>query len=921
MDTGVRFGELENGLSYYIRANDEPADRAELRLVVNAGSVLEDDDQRGLAHVVEHMAFNGTRSFEGTEIVNFLESVGMRFGPDINAYTSFDETVYMLTLPTDSLEVLDTGVQILEEWATSIAFDSLQVEQERRVVYEEWRLGQGAGSRIQNEQFPTLTARSRYADRLPIGTPESLNTFDQEALKRFYRQWYRPDLMAVVAVGDFDADHIEALIRERFGAIPPREDPRPRREYDIPSHRETLLSIATDPELTSSTVSIYLKRPPRPWLDERAYRNWIVESLAASMLVNRLNEYTQQVDSPFLDVSSFQGRFVRTLSTFVLNARIPEARVGMGLRQVLYEIQRAARFGFTESELDREKREMMRVMEQRYAERDRTTSSSFAADYVSHFLYGGTVLDTETEFRLYEKLIPSIRVREANRRVQDWTRPQDRVILVSTPEGDEYERPSDERLQQIVEAAPRLDVRPYTDSISEAPLIRDIPVPGRIADEYVYDNVGITRWRLSNGATVYLKPNDYREEEVLFAARSPGGSSLVPDDDFIAALTATAVVQAGGVGELSPNDLRKRLAGRLVGVGADISQDYEGLSGASSPRDLETLFQLAYLKFTAPRPDTTAFLAYQAQARSSLANRSASPQIAFRDTLQVALTQGHPRARPPSVEMFDQLDMTRSFEIFRERFANAGDFDFYLVGNFDPEEVRPMVERYIASLPASDERESPRDLGIRPPEGVVRKIVRRGLEPRAATQIVFSGEMEFTRENVRSIQTLADVLRIRLRETLREDLGGTYGVSVSSSVSREPEGRYQVAIGFGSDPDRLDELTRALFADIEALKNQGPTTEDVAKVHEMQYRSRETEIPRNGFWLTQMLAYNRYGWDLATIPVNAEREIETPEMPAGQAAEFFLDTDRYVHVVLVPEDWTGTLPMAGGTNQLDAGIQ
>ncbi|MQA91642.1 MAG: insulinase family protein [Gemmatimonas sp.] len=899
-DSAVRYGTFENGLSYFIRANDEPSNRAELRLVVNAGSILEDGDQRGLAHVVEHMAFNGTHSFERHEIVSYLESIGMRFGPDINAYTSFDETVYMLTLPTDSTGVLETGVRILEEWAFGITFDSVQVEQERQVVVEEWRLGQGAGSRLQRQQFPTLAGRSRYSERLPIGTIESLESFNHEALTRFYRDWYRPDLMAVVAVGDFDPDEMEWMIRERFASGPVPDDPRTRRSYDVPGHRETLISVATDPELTSSSISVYVKRRPRAWRDERAFRSWIVQSLASSMLVNRMSEMMQTVDSPFLDVSSFQGRFVRSLSTFALTVRTPENGVEDGLQALLRETERAARHGFTATELEREKREMLRAMEQRYAEREKTTSGSFAADYVSHYLYGGRVLDTETEYALYLRLIPEIERKETNAAARDWTRTANRVILVSSPEREGVAVPRNEVLTAIVQLAPRLSLRAYQDSISDALLVQQEPSEGQIVAEEEIPDIGVHRWELDNGATVYLKPTDFRDDEVLFAARSPGGTSLFSDEDYIPALTAAAVVQAGGLGALSGTDLRKRLAGRVAGVGADIGTLYEGLSGAASPQDLEILFQLAHLKFTAPRPDTAAFLAYRTQARAAMQNRSASPDIAFQDTIRVTLAQNHPRVRPPSVEMFDRLDMQRSFEIYRDRFADASDFTFYLVGSFELDEVRPMVRRYLASLPNLGRVEEGRDLGIRPPTGVVEKTVVRGIEPRARTEIIFTGPIEFDRSTILAVQSLADVLRMRLREVLREDLGGTYNVTVRGSAARDPSPRYQVAIGFAADPQRLDNLVDAVFAEIERLKDEGPIAEDVSSVREIQYRSRETDLRQNHFWLSQLMTYSQHGWDLSIFPSTPDRAASADVAGVQDAAVRYLNTTNYVRVSLLP---------------------
>jgi zinc protease len=900
-DPAVRHGELANGLTYFIRENREPGNRAELRLVVDAGSVLEDQDQRGLAHVIEHMAFNGTRNFAKQEIVDYLESIGMRFGPDVNAYTGFDETVYMLTVPTDSAGILVTGIQILEDWARGIEFDSLQVELERGVVIEEWRLGQGAGSRLQYRQFPTLTHRSRYSERLPIGTYASLSGFTIEALRRFYDDWYRPDLMAVIAVGDFDGEEVEAIIRERFESIPPPEERRRRPEFEIPSHQETLISVATDPELTSTSVSLYLKRRPRPNRGAKDYRDWMVESLTSAMLVNRLSEYAQMVDPPLLDVSSYHGRFLRPLSTLALNARVPDDRMEEGTETMLLEIERAARHGFTATELEREKNQMLRVMEQRYAERERTTSSSYASDYVSHFLYGGRVLDLEHQYELYLQMIPGVSLRQTNAVVRGWTSPADRVLLVSAPERDGVEIPGEAALARLVQRVGRLRLAEYEDVMSDAPLIREPPSPGAIVAEREIEELDALVWELENGSTFILKPTSFREDEILFAARSPGGTSVVEDDDFIAALTAAAVVQSGGVGELSALDLRKRLTGRVAGVGADIGEYHEGLSGAASPRDLELLFQLAYLKFVAPRPDTLAFLAYRNQAQAALANRAASPELAFQDTLRLVLTQNHPRSRPPSAAMFDELDMRRSFEIYFDRFADASDFTFFLVGSFDPEEVRPLVQRYIATLPDLGRVETGVDRGIRPPTGVIQKVVRRGTEPRAVTQIVFSGPFEFERANVLALQSLADVLRIRLRESLREALGGTYGVEVRASTSKEPFAQYQFSLGFGADPDRIAELSDVTFREIQDLMANGPSATDITKVREMQFRARESDLRQNYFWISQLLLYNQYGWDPAQIPTAARRLTDLTTESIREAAVQYLDTSNYVQVSLLPE--------------------
>ncbi|HET7275641.1 MAG TPA: insulinase family protein [Longimicrobiaceae bacterium] len=903
IDTAVTVGTLDNGLTYYIRENNEPRNRAELRLVVNAGSVLEDADQLGLAHFVEHMAFNGTQSFEEHQLVDYLESVGMRFGPDINAYTSFDETVYMLTVPTDTPRVLETGMQILEEWAHLLAFDSLEIEKERGVVLEEWRLGQGAASRMRDKQFPVLMQNSRYAERLPIGTPRSIRTFDPAALRRFYNDWYRPDLMAVVAVGDFDAALMEARIKEHFADLPMPESPRPRREFTVAPHDETLISIATDPEATNSTVTLYMKQRPNVWTTDAAYRNWIVESLAGGMFTNRLSELTQRPESPFVDVSSFHGRFIRPLSAYILTIRVPDGGIATGLAALLKESQRVQQHGFTATELEREKEQLLRVMEKRYRERDNVRSSGFAAEYTSHFLYGGTLVDMETEFDLYSRFLPEITVAEVNSAAERWTQESNRVVTVSAPPRDSASVPTAEELQEVIQAAGDLRLAAYADSLSSEPLISDPPEPGVIVAEDSIPEIGTLRWTLDNGVEVILKPTDFKEDEVLLAARSPGGTSLIPDDDYIAALTATAVTQVAGIGQLDAIELRKRLAGKVVGVGADIGQLHEGVSGASSRRDLETLFKLVYLKFTAPRVDTAAFLAYQQHAQAALENRLASPEVLFADTVRVTLTQDHPRAQPPTSAMFNKLDLHRSLEIYRARFADAGDFTFYIVGSFDPQEIRPLVLRYLGSLPSTRGTESWKDVGIRAPDGVVTRTVYKGLEPKARTQIVFHGPLDFSLDRLYELNALAGVMRIRLRESLREDLGGTYGVQVSASGWRDPRPEYRVSVGFGAEPDRLEELTRVAFAQMDSLKVNGPSAADILKVREIQLRSRQTDLRENHFWISQLMVYDRYGWDPREID-DYDQWLATLDAATIQAAAVrFLDTSQYVRVSLYPEDW------------------
>jgi zinc protease len=894
-------GTLWNGLRYYIRPNHEPRARAELRLVVDVGSVLEDDDQRGLAHFAEHMAFNGTRRFEKNELVSWLEGVGMRFGPDVNAYTGFDETVYMLTLPTDTAGVLETGFDVLEDWAHGVTFDTTEVRKERGVVIEEWRLGRGAGARVQERQMPVLFRASRYARRSPIGDPATIATFDQVRLWRFYRDWYRPDLMAVVAVGDFDAAEVERMIRARFSLLVPPPDPRPRRRFGVPRARGTQFSVTTDPELTSSSVTVVHTAPARVRRSVEAYREGLVEALYSGMLIDRLNELTQRPDAPFLGVSSFSGSLVRPLDASLLSAEVGDAGAERGLAALLSETRRAAQHGFTAGELAREKADQLRAWEQIHAERSRTTSSQFAGQFVAHFLYGGALLEVGSEYELVQRLMPDISLSDVDERARAWQRARDRTVLISGPQKEGVAMPGRDALNAVVDSVGRLALEPYREDVSDAPLVRTPPVPGRVVAERALGEVGATEWTLSNGVRVVLKPTDFRDDELLLIGRSPGGTSMADDRDHLAAQTAAAAVQVGGVGDLSVVDLQKRLAGKAASVGPDLGELHEGMSGIASPRDVGTLLELTYLYFTAPRRDSLAWEAYLERARETLRNRGASPEGVFQDTLASILSGGAPRARPLTAASFDSVSLDRALAVYRDRYGDASDFTFFVVGAFQPDSLRPLVERWLGSLPAGGRREAARDVRGPAPAGVVRRVVRRGLEPKGRTQLVFHGPLDFARGEALALRTLADVLQIRLRDRLREDLGGTYGVAVAASAAREPRQEYRFVIDFGSAPERLDELTAVVFAEIEALRRDGPGAAEMAKVREEQRREKEVSLRDNGWWATQLMTFHRYGWDPAGITAPGGSGPHAAPEAVRDAARRYLDPQRHVQVSLLPE--------------------
>ncbi|MBI1804163.1 MAG: insulinase family protein [Ignavibacteriae bacterium] len=902
VDTAITTGKLDNGLTYYIKANKKPEKRAELRLVVKAGSILEDDDQRGLAHFCEHMAFNGTLNFKKNELINYLESIGMRFGADVNAYTSFDETVYMLQIPTDTPSVVEKSFDILEDWAHLVSFDDDEIEKERGVVIEEWRLGRGAAARMRDKQFPILFKDSRYAERLPIGQKSILDSFRHETLRRFYRSWYRPDLMAVVAVGDFEKPEIEKLIKKHFSGIESLRAKKERVYYPVPDHDETLYSIATDSEATLSSVSIDWLRAVDSGNTERDYRRSLVEGMYNSMLNDRLNELTKKPDPPFLFASSSNGRLVRTKSDYGLEAGVKDNGILRGMEAILAEAYRVRKFGFTQSELDRQKKEMLRGIERTYAERDKTESSSFAAEYIRNFLTNESIPGIAFEYALYKKYVPTIVLEEVNQLASTWMVDKNRVVLVNAPAKSGVAAPKQEELSAVFDSVVKRDIQPYTENIANVPLVDELPHPGTIRDESRIPELGVTQWDLSNGIRVVLKPTDFKNDEVIFTAFSPGGTSLVPDSNYIPAITAASIIDQGGLGKFDEITLQKMLSGKIAGASPFIGEMEEGLSGGASPQDLETMFQLIYLSFTAPRMDSSAFLAYQSRIRGYLQNRNARPESAFDDTIQVTMGQYNPRRQPWSEALFDKMDLRKSYAIYRDRFSDASDFTFVFVGNFSPDSIKPFITTYLGSLPATHRGENWKDLGINPPNGVIEKTVKKGMEPKSRVRILFTGNFIWSQENRYFLNSLTSAMTIKLREVLREEKGGTYGVGVSATFERDPLPQYEIGIGFGCAPERVDELTKLAFAVIDSVKRFGIDSSYVQKVKETQRRERETSLKQNRFWLSNLQFYYDMGEDPRRI-LNYERLVETLRpMHLQQAAQYFFDMNNYVKVVLMPKE-------------------
>lgn len=901
LDPAVKTGTLPNGIRYYIRQNAKPEKRAELRLVVNAGSILEDDDQRGLAHFVEHMAFNGTKNFAKNDIVKYLESIGVRFGADLNAYTSFDETIYILPVPTDSAGILERSFRFLGDVANGVLFDSTEVVAERGVVLSEWRSGLGAGERLRDKQFPVIFRGSRYAERLPIGKPEILEQATPGPLKRFWRDWYRPDLMAVVAVGDVEPARFERLIRQTFASVPRRTAPRARTQAAIPAHDSTLVTIATDAELTSSNVGVLWKRPGRATRTVGALRNDLIEQLYNGMLNLRFQELALKPEAPFTGAGASSGSFVRGSEIVSLDAGAKEGRLIETLQALLVEAERVARHGFLASELDRARTSTLRGYERAFTERDKTPSGAYVDEYISHYLSGEGSPGIAFEYAAAQKLLPSITLAEVNAVAATRAGAANRVVTVTLPEKAGLTPPTEAEVRAVFGTVMAATIAPWTETVAEGALVATEPTAGRVVSEKVVAGQNITDWTLSNGVRVLVKPTDFNADQILVSAYSPGGASLVADKDAFKTSLAPSIIAAGGVGNFSAIDLRKKLTGKVASAQPSIADLSEGMSGAASPKDLETLMQLLYLRFTAPRADSTVFAAQLQQFEQFLKNKDANPMAVFSDTIQQTLAQGHPRARPLSVEMLKELELNELLSIYRTRFSDASDFTFFFVGNVDPQTLKPLVERWLGALPGAGSKESPRDAGPKQFAGVIEKTVRKGIAPQSQSVVLYAGTAPWNRDESYTLSSLGELLQMRLLDRLRETLGGTYSVNVSTAFSRRIRQEWQVAIQYGSAPDKADTMYAAVRDELAKLRATPPTAEELERVKEQQRRELEVQQKQNGYWMSTIRSRVENGDPLESIGdyITLINGLTVEKLSA--AAKKFLTEENRARFVLLPE--------------------
>ncbi|MBQ5965803.1 pitrilysin family protein [Massilia sp. ZL223] len=898
----VKVGKLANGLTWYIQRNARPERKLELRLVVKAGSILEDEDQRGLAHFVEHMAFNGSTHFRKHELVSYLQSIGVGYGADLNAYTSFDETVYILPIPTDQPQSVAKAFQVLEDWAHGVRFEPEAIDKERAIVLEELRLGKGASDRMGKQIYPKIFNGSKYAERLPIGHEDVLRSFRPAALKRFYRDWYRPDLMAVVVVGDIDPARAESLIRSHFSRLKNPARPRAREYAAIPARADTEALVVLDHEASGNSVLIrYPLQPVREPGTIRAYREELVQALFGAMLNQRLIELAQQPEPPFMAASSALGKLTPRYHSYNASASLGPRGAAPAIAALVQENERARRHGFGAQELERAKKNLMRSYEQAWNERAKSDSATYAAEYIRNFLQHEAIPGIDTEYRYVQELVPGISLEELNAYARR-TIPADSGKLVLYTGMNKPDAPTGAQLLAAVAEAARQPVLPHDDKAVAARLMDKPPAPGRIVAERHDKALGLTHLSLSNGVKVILKPTDFLNDQVMLSAARFGGQSLFGDQDILNARFANAIVASMGVKDFSPLDMRKILAGKAAGVTVGLGSYTDLVAGASGASDIETMLQLLWLKFSTVRRDEDLFRAYVGKQAELARNQSGQPGRRFGDAVVSALYNNHPRA-PRALEADDyaKIDLDRSIEIFRQRFSSAKDLTFIMVGSFDADAVRPLLATYLGSLPTPDIPVAYRDVGLRPVTGVVKREVRSGLEPKSTISLNFTGQAEFSETEQLRLAALIEVINLRLIEVLREQMAMIYGGGANGALSKIPYGNYSIGISLPTGPEHVDKVLAATFAEIRRLQEQGPSAAEMEKVKTNWIQNHRRSLRENGYWVANLQAALTEGTDPASI-LDVERQVQALSAQDVQAAaRRYIDTQNYVQVVLNPE--------------------
>ncbi len=906
VDAKIRYGKLDNGLTYYIRHNEKPKQRAEFFIAQNVGAILENDDQNGLAHFLEHMCFNGTKNFPGKGIINYFETIGVKFGANINAYTSLDETVYNLSdVPTNRETIVDSALLVLHDWSGFVSLLDSEIDAERGVILEEWRTGAGAERRMWKELNRLKYEGSQYAKRDVIGDTAVIKHFKYQTLRDYYQKWYRPDQQAILVVGDIDVDKVEAKIKALFADVPRKSNAGERPIYNIPDNEKPVVALTKDAEAKTTRIEVEYKHDKLPAEVKKSMQGYAVNIVnnIISMIVNyRFDEMTQQADAAFVGGGAMYGELVKPKDAFRFIVIPKEGQEAQGMNALLTEIERIKRFGFTTSEIERAKTDMLKSVENAYNDRDNQKNEDYVEEYIRNFLNDEVIPGIEWEFTTLKMILPTINADIVNQVVKSYITDNNMIISVSSPDKAAVKVPSQEEILANVESVKKAELKANAEENLNKPLIKKVPKAGKVKKITENTKFGATEWLLSNGVKVVFKPTEFKKDEIIMSAFSEGGFSKVKNPaDLVSATVATSIIQNNGLGQFNQIELQKMLTGKIASVSPYIGGYTEGFDGSSSVADFETMLQLVYLYFTAPRKDDNSYQALINMYKASLANSATDPRKAFSDSVSTMVSNHNVRTVIMNIGAVDKMNQDKALAIFKDRFANPADFTFVFTGNVNSldDHTRKAICTYLGGLKAKGKKEAFTDVQIRKPKGKVDNFFTKDMKVKKASNfILYSGNMPFNIQNKVAMTAIGSILNIRYLESIREKEGGSYGVGVRGTLNNTPIEEATLLMQFDTDPEKQAKLLAIIHAEIQEILTNGPRPDDLQKVKENMLKKYAEDIAENSWWDNTLVIFYQDKLDYVTDYKTAVEAL-SPELIKSVLKQL-TDQSNVLQVVMSP---------------------
>ena len=906
IDSAVRVGKLDNGLTYYIRHNEYPKNRAEFHIAQAVGATMEEDHQNGLAHFLEHMAFNGTEHFKGKGIIEYFESIGVNFGGNINAYTSLDETVYRLSeVPTTRQGIIDSALLVMHDWACGLSLLEEEIDNERGVIREEWRTGAQAARRMWKALNPLKYPGSQYAKRDVIGDTAVINNFTYDALRDYYKKWYGPDNQAIIVVGDIDVDQIEQKIKALWADVPARENRGERPLHTVADNEQPIVAIVRDKEAQYTRIEMEFKKQQLPQqfrCTDMAYIQDLAHELVCDMFNNRLAELSMKPEATFVGAGSYYGELVKQKDAFTAVYIAKQGQEIAAYKDLLTQLEKLRRYGFTNAELDRVKKETLSAYEKSYNERSTVRNIAYAQEYIRHYLSSEPIPGIEWEYQMVQQILPMLGLDMLNQIAQSLVTDENLIISFQAPVDESVILPSEEDALALLAAVYYETIEAPKEEAIRENLVETAPKAGKIKKTTYNETLGVTEWTLSNGVRVMVKPTTFKQDEIRFYAYSQGGRSLVATADLPSALLSTDVVELGGLGDMSATDLQKALTGKRASVSPSINAYSETMNGSSTIKDLKTLLQLNYLYFTAPRRDEESFQTLMSILESQLANRDKNPKVAWSDSIQMMASNYSDRTIILNKDLLSKVYLDKALEVYKARFANPADFTFFFVGNVDPNDAafKELVCVWLGGLKTSKKLEKAADDKVRVIAGDTTNYFVRDMEIKTASNRIqyTSYKMPYTLANNLNMEMIGRILSTRYLESIREREGGSYGVGCAGWMNQHPVPFAQLVMQFDTDPEKQKKLMGIIHEEVMTIVNEGPLAKDLQKEKESMLKDFEEDLEKNGYWVDVLNTYYKNGINYITDYKKAVEAI-TAETVQATLKELVASGDVF-EVVMLP---------------------